>query len=152
VQAGVLELLPGYRRKDPRIRTQTYRQADAIRLEERTIGIRPFEIPQAGKPVPPDFAPFLGQALTWAFPDSVVDLDPGSAGEVEVLIEGRMDLFHRVGAQGLRVAVSVVVYDVSAGEPFVLWHGAKKADWIRRFSTDDCLLALADDFVATWRD
>ena len=146
--AGFLDHLPGVRRKDPRIRTQIYRRADAIGLNACAISIRPFKAPQAGSPAPPDFAPFLGRALAWAFPDSVVYLEPEPASEV--VIEGRIDLFHRLGAQGLRANISVAVYDVSDGKEFILWHGAKKADWVRRFPTDDCLLHLADDFVSTW--
>lgn len=148
----MLESLPGFRRRDPRIRTQVFQQADAIELAGRAIGIRPFEIRQAGEPAPPDFAPYLGRALTWAFPDSVVELGPRPAAGAEVLVQGRVDLFHRMGAQGLRAAISVVVYDVSQGQEFMLWNGVKKADWIRRFPTDDCLLRLADDFVSTWSE
>lgn len=148
----MLEALPGFRRKDPRIQTSTYRRAYPLELADRSIGIRPFPAPQGGKPVPPDFSPFLGRALSWAFPGSVIELDPRPSSGVEVLIEGRIELFHRLGAQGLRAAISASVFDVSADEQLVLWSGVKRADWVRRFPTGDCLLALADDFVATWSE
>jgi hypothetical protein len=68
----------------------------------------------------------------------------------EVLIQGQVELFHRLGAQGLRARISVQMFDVSKSGEYVMWMGAKDAEWIRRFPTDDCLLTLADDFVATW--
>ena len=150
-RTGILEDLPGFKRKDPRILTQTYRQADDIRLEGRAIAVTPFSAPQGGAPTPPDFAPFLGKALTWAYPDCTVHLDAEPCPCAEVIIRGRIDLYHRLGAAGLKVRVSATVLDVSAAEEYVLWFGAKKADWIRRFAADDCLLVLADDFVTSWR-
>jgi len=149
--SGVIEALPGFRRKDPRIQTFTYRRAYPLHLAGRSIAILPFPAPQPGRPKAPDFAPFLGLALGWAFPDSVIELDGNPTG-ADVLIEGKVDLLHRVGAQGLKASISASVFDVSAGEPFVLWSGTKKADWIRRFPMDDCLLQLADDFVKTWTE
>ena len=145
---GILEYLPGVRRRDPRIRTLIYRQAGVIELDSRMISIRPFEVRQAGQPPPPDFAPFLGRALAWAYPTTTIHLDSQPAADV--VIRGRIDLFHRIGSQGLRVNISAAVFDVTAGADFLLWNGAKKADWIRRFPADECLLRLADDFVATW--
>lgn len=147
----MLESLPGFQRKDPRIHTQVYREADRIRLDGRAISIPPFAAPQAGKPRPPDFAPFLAKALSWAFPESTVYLDETPCACSEVVIRGRIDLYHRVGSGGLKVKVSASVLDVSAEQEYVLWFGAKKADWIRRFAADDCLLLLADDFVASWQ-
>ena len=149
-RAGVLESMPGFRRKDPRIRTLTYRHADAIRPAGRPFVVQRFTSDQAGRPAPPDFAPFVSRALAWAFPQSAVFQEPRPDNGPKIRIQGRIDLFHRFGSQGLRVEISACVLEVSCDEETVLWLGAKKADWIRRYSTDDCLLLLADDFVATW--
>ncbi len=146
--AGILESLPGFQRRDPRIRTLTYRQTDPIELTERSIAVTPFPAPQGGQPPAPDFAPYLRRSLRRSFPKSTVE--SLATPDIEVLVRGRVELFHRVGARGLRVHVSAELYDVSAEGELVLWAGAKKADWIRRFPTDDCLQLLADSFIETW--
>ncbi|MEZ5396469.1 MAG: hypothetical protein R2724_27230 [Bryobacterales bacterium] len=76
-------------RKDPRILTQTFRRATDIALDERSIRIEPIVAEQAGKPTPPDFAPFLGKALEWALPGSELLVGNGAESGVGALIQGK---------------------------------------------------------------
>lgn len=137
-------------RKDPRILTQTYRHSDAIALAERSIRVEPILADQPGKPKPPDFAPFLAKSLEWAFPEAEILVGEPADAPAEALVRGSIELFHRLGSQGLRVKIALTLFDTGEGEELVLWRGAKRADWVRRFPTDDCMLTLADDFAAEW--
>ena len=144
-------MLPGFQRKDPRVRFLTYQRSGTIALDARAVVVEPFPAPQGGRPRPPDFAPFLMRSITAIEPGASVEDGKVISGE-GLLVRGRTDRLHRLGAGGLRVHVSLELYDTSTKPQILLWSGAVKADWVRRFPTDDCLQLIADYIVLYWTE
>jgi hypothetical protein len=145
-------------------------------LFDHKLGVYPFVIVQGGEPAPPEFAPVFAQALLQEGSASSVTYVPATpwddtpaweAGRwtdatriaalaadarrrgFDFVVMGRIDSFFRTAAQGL--AAKVTVWLISAHDGAVVWHGSKKAEWLRRFSLEDCVIRLAWSFATDWR-
>ena len=72
----------------------------------------------------------------------------GYSRKLDLVILGSVDALFRKPSKGLTARVTLRVINTRDGE--VLWYGTKRADWLRRFALDDCLLRLAWSFVSEW--
>jgi hypothetical protein len=138
--------------------------------------VYPFVVLQGGEPVPPEFAPLLAQALlqegsarsVTPVPDAPWDPTPpwassrwneasriaavaadGRERGFDFVVLGRVDRFFRTAAQGL--SAKVTVWLISTRDGAVVWYGAKQAEWLRRYSLEECTLRLAWSFATDWR-
>ena len=163
------------RRADPKIETFVFTQHDGLAVGEKRIGLLPFPAASEAEPAPPDFALSLLRALLedrrvdevrkldeapWeALPEwrkrtldkqeqvrAAVGLGPYAGFGSDRPRPGG-DVF-RTARQGLTMKVSLRVLSTEDGR--VLWYGRKRAEWIRSFPTEDCLLRLARSFVEGW--
>jgi hypothetical protein len=145
-------------------------------LLDRKVGVYPFVVLQGGGPPPPEFAPLLTQALlqegsarsVTQAPNAPWDSTPaweanqwneasriaavaadGRERGFDFVVLGRVDSFFRTAAQGLRAKVTVWL--ISTRDGAVVWYGAKKAEWLRRYVIEECVLRLAWSFAIDWR-
>jgi hypothetical protein len=165
-----------FKRSDPAITTFLFVYRPHLLLFDRKLGIYPFVIVQGGEPPPPEFAPLLTQALlqegssgsvtnvpvapwdaTPAWEDSQwtearrlaeIAADGRERG-FDFVVMGRVDSFFRTAAQGL--VAKVTVWLISTRDGAVVWYGTKKADWLRHFSLEECVIRLAWSFATDWR-
>ncbi len=168
-------LFPWLRRGDPKIETFVFMQRAGLAVGKKRIGLLPFPAAREAEPVPPDFASSLLRALLedrqvtevrkpeqapWvALPEwRRRELDEpeqvrsavawGRAQGLDLIVLGRTEALFRTARQGLTVKVSVRV--LSAEDGRVVWYGRKRAEWIRLFPIEDCMLHLARSFVEEW--
>lgn len=171
-----LRAAPLFKRGDPHITTYLFVYRPHLMLLDRKLGVYPFEIVQGGEPLPPEFAPLLAQALLqegsarsvtpvpsapW---DQTRAWEMGRWSEVhriaavaadgrergfDFVVLGRIDRFFRTAAQGLMAKVTVWL--ISTEDGAVVWYGAKQAEWLRRYSVEDCVLRLTWSFAVDWR-
>ena len=167
-------VFPWLRRADPKIETFVFTQLEDLAVGKTHVGILPFPGAPA-EPAPPDFGDFLLQALLEEGHVTAVrkpekapwerlpewqrqELDElqrtrsavnwGRAENLDLIVLGRTESVFRTAHQGLTVKVSARVLSVEDGR--VLWYGRKRAEWIRSYPTEDCLLNLARSFVDEW--
>jgi hypothetical protein len=165
-----------FKRGDPAITTFLYVYRPHLLLLDRKLGVYPFVILQGGEPVPPEFGPAFAQALLQEASAAGVtyvpvapwegtpawELDRWTAGGrlaaiaadgrqrgFDFVVMGRVDSFFRTAAQGL--VAKVTVWLVSTENGAVVWYGAKKAEWLRRFSLEECVIRLCWSFATAWR-
>ena len=163
------------RRADPKIETFVFTQHDGLAVGEKRIGLLPFPAASEAEPAPPDFALSLLRALLedrrvgevrkldeapWeALPEwrkrtlnkqeqVCAAVSWGRTQGLDLIVLGRVETFFRTARQGLTMKVSLRVLSTEDGR--VLWYGRKRAEWIRSFPTEDCLLHLARSFVEEW--
>jgi hypothetical protein len=166
----------GFKRGDPAITTFLFVYRPHLLLFDRKLGIYPFVILQRGEPAPPEFAPLLAQALLQEGSASAVTYVPtapwddtpvweaerwtearrlaavaadGRQRGFDFVVMGRIDSLFRTAAQGL--VAKVTIWLISTHDGSVAWHGLKKAEWLRRFSLEDCVIRLAWSFAVDWR-
>ena len=72
----------------------------------------------------------------------------GYSRKLDLVILGSVDALFRKPSKDLTARVTLRVINTRDGE--VLWYGTKRADWLRQFALDDCLLRLAWSFVSEW--
>ncbi len=165
-----------FKHGDPEITTLLYVYRPHLLLFDHKVGIYPFVVLQGGEPVPPEFAPLLVQALLQegsAASVTEVPTAPWHATPVweagdwsessrlaaaaadgrqrgfDFVVIGRVDSFFRTAAQGLEAKVTLWL--VSTKDGAIVWYGAKKAEWLRRYSLEDCITRLAWSFALDWR-
>ena len=155
-------LLPaqwGFFRSDPRIETLALHDAAPAEMDEKRVLVMRFRSDQQGEPAPPDFAPYISDALAaWLIAvDVAVPREPTSAGieaarilGFDYLVRGRTELYYQGGEHGLKARVWAELIDLSEEPAVIVWQGRKTASWVRRKPPHDCLLYLASDFVADW--
>lgn len=168
-------VFPWLHRGDPKIQTFVFTRHPRLAVRKTRIGLLPFPAAREAEPVPPDFAASLLRALLegrqvtdvrkpaqapWeALPEwQRRELDEparvrlalkwGRGEGLDLIVRGRIEALFRTSHQGLTVKVALRVLRVKDGR--VLWDGRKRAEWIRSFPTEDCLLNLARSFVAEW--
>jgi hypothetical protein len=171
-----LHAAPWFKRGDPEITTHLFVYRPHLLLLDRKLAVYPFVVVQGGEPVPPDFGPLLAQALlqegsassVTQIPDAPWDQTPtweasrwNEAGRIaavaadgrergfDFVVLGRIDRFYRTAAQGLSAQVTVWLIETSDGA--VVWYGAKKAEWLRRYTLEECVVRLAWSFAIEWR-
>jgi hypothetical protein len=174
--AGSPQAAPWFKRADPDITTHLFVYRTHLTLLDRRLGVYPFVIAQGGEPRPPEFAPLLTQALLQEGSAASVTHVPGAPWDqtpdweasrwneasriaavaadgrergFDFVVLGRVDSFFRTAAQGLTAKVSVWL--ISTQDGAVVWYGSKKAEWLRRYSVEECVLRLAWSFATDWR-
>lgn len=165
-----------FKRGDPAITTFLYVYRPHLLLFDRKLGIYPFVILQGGEPAPPEFAPLLAQALLQEGSAASVTYVPAAPWDqtpvweaggwnearrlaaiaadgrqrgFDFVVMGRVDSFFRTAAQGL--VAKVTIWLISTEDGRVVWYGAKKAEWLRRFSLEEHVIRLAWSFATDWR-
>jgi hypothetical protein len=174
--AAPLNASSWFKHGDPAITTLLFVYRPHLILLDRKVGVYPFQILQGGEPVPPQFAPLLSQALLQEGSASSVTSIPSAPWEgtpaweadhwnearrlaavaadgrqrgFDFVVMGRVDSFFRTAAEGLMAKVTVWL--VSTEDGAIVWYGAKKAEWLRRFSLEECVTRLAWSFAVDWR-
>jgi hypothetical protein len=165
-----------FKRGDPAITTFLFVYRPHLLLFDRKLGVYPFVILQGGEPPPPEFAPLLAQALLQEgsaasvtyVPEAPWDGTPvweagrwtearrlaaiaadGRRRGFDFVVMGRVDSLFRTAGEGL--AAKVTVWLISTRDGGVVWYGTKKAEWLRRFSLEECVIRLAWSFAIDWR-
>jgi hypothetical protein len=165
--AQVPETLPHFQRSDPRIRIETFLRSAEISVVEKRVGVFEFVSEPQGSPPSPDLAPYFQQALwqqqlaieaVWLGPVPALSA-PTPAGSrfdqafilaasqvarthgVDVVLIGRTQRVVRTISGGLTVKATLWLVHVEGQT--VLWHGRFRADWLRHFPLEDCLLHAA---------
>lgn len=173
---GRPQAAPWFKRADPDITTHLFVYRTHLTLLDRRLGVYPFVIAQGGEPRPPEFAPRLTQALLQEGSAVSVTQVPGAPWDqtpdweasrwneasriaavaadgrergFDFVVLGRVDSFFRTAAQGL--TAKVTVWLISTQDGAVVWYGSKKAEWLRRYSVEECVLRLAWSFATDWR-
>jgi hypothetical protein len=171
-----LQAAPWFKRADPDITTHLFVYRTHLTLLDRRLGVYPFVIVQGGEPRPPEFGPPLTQALLQEGSAVSVTQVPGAPWDqtpdweasrwneasriaavaadgrergFDFVVLGRVDSFFRTAAQGL--TAKVTVWLISTQDGAVVWYGSKKAEWLRRYSVEECVLRLAWSFAIDWR-
>jgi hypothetical protein len=174
--AAPLNASSWFKHGDPAITTFLFVYRPHLMLLDRKVGIYPFQILQGGEPIPPEFAPLLSQALLQEgsatsvtnIPAAPWDGTPpweaeqwsearrlaavvadGRERGLDFVVLGRIDSLFRTAAEGLMAKVTVWL--VSTEDGAIVWYGAKKAEWLRRFSLEECVTRLAWSFAVDWR-
>ncbi len=173
--AQKLKPFPFFNRSDPKIETRVFVRAPQLKLACREVGVLPFSRSNQPNPNVPSFETFLQQALLQSAKAEMIDSVPalpwdnlpdwkvrqltdvdrigavakqGYSRKLDLVIFGTVDTLFRKPSKGLVARVTLRVISTRDGE--VLWYGTKRADWLRRFALEDCLLHLAWSFVSEW--
>lgn len=144
---------------DPQIETLALHDAGPADMDQKRVLVMRFPTQQQGAPAPPDFAPYLSDALSaWLIAvDVAVPSEPTSAGlkaartlGFDYVVRGRTEIYYQGGANALKAQVWAELVDLSTEPGEIVWQGRKTAVWKRRKPPEECLLYLASDFVANW--
>ena len=173
--AQKLKSFPFFNRSDPKIETRVFVHAPQLKLACKEVGVLPVSRSHQPDPAAPAFETFLQQALLQNAKAEMIDSVPslpwdnlpawkvreltdadriaavakqGYSRKLDLVILGSVDALFRKPSKGLTARVTLRVINTRDGE--VLWYGTKRADWLRRFALDDCLLRLAWSFVSEW--
>ena len=176
IPADRLKSFPGFNRGDPKIQTIVFVYMPHLIISDKRVGVLPFDLPADGEPQAPPFGAFLQQALLeseaarsvsyipslpwakvpawklerWTEADRIsVAAQDGRARGLDYVAIGRVDSLFRTASHGLQA--NVTLWLISSSDGRVAWYGAKKAVWLRRYPTEECLLRLAWSFVTEWR-
>ena len=173
--AQKLKPFPLFNRSDPKIETRVFVHAPRLKLACKEVGVLPFSPSNQPDTKAPSFEIFLQQALLQNAKAEMIDSVPalpwdhlpawkvreltdadrigavakqGYSRKLDLVILGSVDALFRKPSKGLVARVTLRVVSTRDGE--ILWYGTKRADWLRHFTLEDCLLHLAGSFVSEW--
>ena len=173
--AQKLKPFPFFNRSDPKMETRVFVHAPQLKLACKEVGVLPFSRSNQPDPKAPSFETFLQQALLQNAKAEMIDSVPtlpwgnlpdwkvreltdadridavakqGYSRKLDLVIFGTVDTLFRKPSRGLVARVTLRVISTRDGE--IHWYGTKRADWLRHFALEDCLLHLAWSFVSEW--
>ena len=173
--AQKLKPFPFFNRSDPKIDTRVFVHAPQLKLAGKEVGVLPFSRSSQPDHNAPSFETFLQQALLQNAKAEMIDSVPtlpwdnlpawklieltdadridavakqGYSRKLDLVVFGKVDALFRKPSKGLVARVTLRVVSTRDGE--ILWYGTKRADWLRHFTLEDCLLHLARSFVSEW--